>query len=112
MLIEFRVKNFLSFENEAVFNMISGKGRNFNERIYKDKNMKVLKFASLFGGNGSGKSNFVKAVSFSRDYIIRGNDRTIIQKYFKLTPESKEIPSKFEYKIKTHEKQAIFCLIK
>lgn len=104
MLIEFRVKNFLSFENEAVFNMISGKGRNFNERIYKDKNMKVLKFASLFGGNGSGKSNFVKAVSFSRDYIIRGNDRTIIQKYFKLTPESKEIPSKFEYKIKTQGK--------
>lgn len=104
MLIEFRVKNFLSFENEEIFDMVAGKGRNFNERIYKDKYTKILKFASLFGGNGSGKSNFVKAISFSRNYIVRGNDRTIIQKYFKLNPESKETPSKFEYKIKTHGK--------
>ena len=79
MLIEFRVKNFLSFENEEIFDMVAGKGRNFNERIYRDKYTKILKFASLFGGNGSGKSNFVKAISFSRDYIVRGNDRTIIQ---------------------------------
>lgn len=104
MLIEFRVKNFLSFENEEIFDMVAGKGRNFNERIYRDKYTKILKFASLFGGNGSGKSNFVKAISFSRDYIVRGNDRTIIQKYFKLNPKSKETPSKFEYKIKIHGK--------
>ena len=104
MLIEFRVKNFLSFENEEVFDMVAGKGRNFNERVYKDKSTKILKFASLFGGNGSGKSNFVKAIAFSRDYIVRGNDRTILQNYFKLNPESKETPSKFEYKIKMNEK--------
>ncbi len=104
MLIKFKVKNFLSFENEEIFDMIAGKGRNFNERIYKDRHSKILKFASLFGGNGSGKSNFVKAVSFSRDYIVRGNDRTIIQKYFKLNPDFKNTPSKFEYTIKIQDK--------
>lgn len=104
MLIEFRVKNFLSFESEEIFDMVAGKGRNFNERVYKNKSFKILKFASLFGGNGSGKSNFVKAIAFSRDYIVRGNDRTILQNYFKLNPESKEIPSKFEYKIKINDR--------
>ena len=61
MLLEFKVKNFLSFENEQQFIMNAGKGRSFNDRTYRDNYNKILKFGSLFGANGSGKSNFIKS---------------------------------------------------
>ena len=102
MLIEFKVKNFLSFEKEEVFSMIAGKGRGFSERVYKDNQHKLLKFSALFGSNGSGKSNFVKAIAFSRNYILRENNRAIIQKYYKLNPNCKNTPSLFSYKIKVN----------
>ena len=41
MLIGFKVKNFLSFEKEEIFSLEAGKGRNFNERIYNQKNCKT-----------------------------------------------------------------------
>ncbi len=100
MLIEFKVKNFLSFEEEEVFSMVAGKGRGFSERVYKDNQHKLLKFSALFGSNGSGKSNFVKAIAFSRNYILRENNRATIQKYYKLNPNCKNTPSLFSYKIK------------
>lgn len=100
MLIEFKVSNFLSFEKEEIFDLSAGKGRNFNERVFQDNKSKILKFSALFGANGSGKSNFVKAIQFSRSYITRGNNRATIQKFYKLKPEYKETPSLFEYKIK------------
>ena len=100
MLIEFKVSNFLSFEKEEIFDLSAGKGRNFNERVFQDNKSKILKFSALFGANGSGKSNFVKAIQFSRSYITRGNNRATIQKFYKLKNEYKETPSLFEYKIK------------
>ena len=104
MLIEFKVKNFLSFQQEETLNLIAGKGRNFNDRVCKDGYLKILKFASLFGANGSGKSNFVKAIAFSQNYIVNGNNRAIINKYYKLSPMSKGEVSTFEYKIKVKDK--------
>lgn len=104
MLLEFKVRNFLSFDNEQVLSMNAGKGRNYNDRTYKGRYHKVLKFASLFGANGSGKSNFVKAVSFSRNYIVSGNNRATIQKYFKLNSINKDASSLFEFKIIIDEK--------
>lgn len=42
MLLEFKVKNFLSFENEQQFIMNAGKGRSFNDRTYRDNYNKIL----------------------------------------------------------------------
>lgn len=104
MLVEFKVSNYLSFEKEEKLNLNAGKGRNFNERVFQDGKSKILKFSALFGANGSGKSNFVKAIQFSRNYIIRGNNRATIQKYYKLNPDCKESPSLFQYIIKLNNK--------
>lgn len=108
VLIDFRVKNFLSFDDEQIFSLIAGKGRNFNNRIYQDSNSKILKFSALFGSNGSGKSNFVKAISFSKDYIIRGNDRATIQQYNKINPLCKDSTTIFEYKLSIDKKVYIY----
>ena len=104
MLINFKVRNFLSFENEECFSMVAGKGRAFANRVYQDKHNKILKFASLFGANGSGKSNFVKAIGFSKNYIAFGNPRAFIDQYYKLNPGCKDMPTLFEYKIKIADK--------
>lgn len=104
MLIDFKVKNFLSFEEQESLSLVAGKGRNFDNRLYKNKKNKILKFSALFGANGSGKSNFVKAIFFSREYIKRGDNRATIQKYYKINPIAKEQPTSFEYKIKVGEK--------
>lgn len=104
MLISFKVSNFLSFEKEQIFSLVPGKGRSFSDRLYQDNSTKILKFSALFGPNGSGKSNFVNAIDFSREYIIHGNNRATIPKYYKLDTSYKDKPSVFEYKIRTMNK--------
>ena len=99
LLVRFRTKNFLSFQNEIVFDMTAGKGRSFNNRVYKYEGNKVLKFASLFGANGSGKSNLVKAIDFSKDYIIKNNDNSVIPCFYRINENSKFETSIFEYEI-------------
>lgn len=64
MLLQFRIGNFLSFNEIQTFSMEAGKVRNFSERLYKDGKYKLLKFMSIYGANASGKSNLVYAFSF------------------------------------------------
>ena len=84
MLISFGVENFLSIKNEQVLSLKAGKGRAFNKRVYQNTNLKILKFSSIFGANGSGKSNFVKAIAFARNYILNGSRNSFINKYYKI----------------------------
>lgn len=99
MLVDFSVENFLSFNKRETFSFSAGKGRNFNERIYSDGKNKLLKFAALFGANSSGKSNFVKAIAFARNYIVSEVKSASLKGYFKLNENAKELPSLFEFKI-------------
>lgn len=104
MLIRFNVKNFLSFSTQEdgsaeEFSMIAGKVRSKNEHIYEDKNIKLLKFAAVYGANASGKSNLVKAMDFMKKTVIEGLPVEHTEKYCKVKPENKEKPSYFEIEI-------------
>ena len=57
MLSEFKVSNFLSFDDEQVFSMEAGKVRSNINRVYTDNGYKLLKFMAVYGANASGKSN-------------------------------------------------------
>lgn len=101
MLIRFNVSNFLSFDNEQEFSMISGKVTKFNERIVKDESMEILKFAALYGANASGKSNLIKAIDTAKKIVVNGIDSiTENDLHFKLKSENKEKPTKFEFEFK------------
>ncbi len=69
MLIEFQIRNFLSFKNEAIFSMILGKDKTkLPENFVTIPNLKeksILKTAIIYGPNASGKSNFIKAMDCS-----------------------------------------------
>ena len=99
MLLCFSVENFLSFNEKEVFSLNAGKGRMFNERVYTDGKNKILKFSAVFGANGSGKTNLVKAVSFAQQMIIQGIKNASSNSYFKLDETRINTPSKFEFKL-------------
>lgn len=55
MLIRFNIRNFLSFDvqdngKSEEFSMIAGKVKSKEERLYKDENIKLLKFSAIYGG--------------------------------------------------------------
>jgi hypothetical protein len=76
MLLQFTVSNFLSFDEEATFSMVPDKGddRHPNHvlRVANKKDGASLRAAAIYGANGAGKSNLVKAILFARDLIVEG----------------------------------------
>lgn len=103
MILEFSVKNFLSFKDRVVFSMIanSNKGLDDNYVILNEK--KVLKTSAIYGANASGKSNLFKVLAlvvsmlkYSNKYDINA-DLPIIP--FKLDSKSYASPSEFEIKL-------------
>jgi len=74
MLISVTLENWMSFRESTTFSMIAyNKDKTHSDRLFhaKDYNIKILPIAAIFGGNASGKSNFIKAIEFVRS-IIRG----------------------------------------
>lgn len=72
MLIRFKVSNFLSFKEETEFSMVASPERIHSNHVVKGKNQpNLLRSALLYGANAAGKSNFVKAVDFAKDLIIK-----------------------------------------
>lgn len=109
MLIRFNVKNFLSFAikqdgRSEEFSMIAGKVRNKKEHIYDDGNLKLLKFASVYGANAAGKSNLIKAMAFMKSTVVNGLPKGHTDKYCKINEANKDKASYFEVEIKIGEK--------
>lgn len=73
MLLRFYVSNFMSFLDEAEFNMFPSALKTHKEHVYADKKVPLLKAAAIYGANGSGKSNFIKAVHFLHDVVVMGD---------------------------------------
>ena len=62
MLIEFKVKNYLSFKDQQVLSMVASSDTSLSENTIKTEILgkrKLLRCAVLFGPNASGKSNFM-----------------------------------------------------
>ncbi|MDD6643401.1 MAG: ATP/GTP-binding protein [Firmicutes bacterium] len=105
MLIRFNVKNYLSFSaredgSTEEFSMIAGKVRSKKEHLYDDGNIKLLKFAAVYGANASGKSNLVKAMDFMRQTVLMGLPDGCTSQYCRMKEENKNLPSYFEVEIK------------
>ena len=72
MLIEYKVKNFMSFKDEIVLSMVSDKNENCKDtNLFQIENMAVLKTAAIFGANASGKSNFIESFSFFNNLLVK-----------------------------------------
>lgn len=99
MLLRFNVKNFLSFDDDTEFSMFSGKTRLKDNHLIKTKKTNLLKFAAIYGANAAGKSNLVKAMSYSKNIILRSMNDASRESYFKGNENNKEKKTTFEYEI-------------
>jgi len=108
MLIRFVASNFLSFNEEVEFNMLAGSYRTHKHHVYKAGKLKVLKGAAIYGANGAGKSNFVKAIDYLKKLIEKGGlNKTITQNKFKLDSVNRITPTEFE--IEFYYKRKIYA---
>ncbi|MDR0971630.1 MAG: ATP-binding protein [Bacteroidales bacterium] len=74
MLLRFKISNFLSFGEEVVFDMFPNpKRRKFMEHINHNNDIPLLSLAAIYGANGSGKSNFIKAFNFLKHFVLYQN---------------------------------------
>jgi uncharacterized protein len=97
MLIRFVVSNFLSFNEESDFNMIAGSYKIHKHHVYNSGKVDVLKAAVIYGANGSGKSNLMKAINFLKETVRKGGiEESIDDKKFKLNKSNSEKPISFE----------------
>lgn len=70
MLVRFIVDNVLSFGDETEFNMLpQARLRTHPHHKYNTEQFPLLKMSALYGANGAGKSNLVKAIDMLLEFI-------------------------------------------
>lgn len=80
MLLQFKVKNYKSFLEQAEFSMETApkqKGLDYSLTSvkFKKRTIKGLSASVIYGPNASGKTNIIGAMDTLRSIIIRGNIR-------------------------------------
>ncbi|WNJ17340.1 ATP-binding protein [Pontibacter sp. G13] len=105
MLLRLVVKNFLSFRREMEFNTFP------YERISRHKHhvyevgdgLKMLKTSAIYGANGSGKTNLVKALSLLQNIATDRQQQlgTLNAPFFKLSEKGAEQPISIEAEFKS-----------
>ena len=103
MLVQFKMKNVLSFKEETIFDMtaISAYKEHVSNLIDIDKKEKYLRVAAIYGANASGKSNLVCAMRFFQRIIVESLNNvddgaeSILEKY--------SMPFSFEDKMENSE---------
>ncbi len=109
MLIRFTASNFLSFDQEVEFNMIAGSFKTHKHHLHDVGKIKVLQSAAIYGANGAGKSNLVKAMEFLQDLVLEGHiNHDINAKKFKLNPKSELIPTSLEIEFSIGKKIFVY----
>jgi uncharacterized protein len=113
MLLEFTIENWKSFRDPVTFSMIAGSERRHNQRLTRVKfgsqNLRVLPISAIFGANASGKSNFVEAIGFAKDFITDAGGiepEFLVKRYkpFLLDDDSYQKPTEFSFTILIDQK--------
>lgn len=90
MLVQFTVRNVLSFKEEATFDMtaINAYKEHKSNLIDIGRKEKLLKVAAVYGANASGKSNLCAAISLFRHIVMNSmnsyeeGDKSPISEYY------------------------------
>jgi len=72
MLVSLTIENWKSFRKETTFTMEVEEDTEYGYRVPASKrlDLQVLPVTAIFGGNASGKSNLLKALSFMQDCVV------------------------------------------
>lgn len=97
MIIRFEVGNVLSFDEDKEFNMLPmPKYRRLDKHKYSINDFDILKLAAIYGANGAGKSNLIKALAFLQDIVTEDKlPKKIKNTRFKFNANAKQLPQNF-----------------
>lgn len=104
MLLQFAVENFLSFRDKTVFSMRAAanveRGPEAPDVV---RGSDIARCAALYGANASGKSNFIKALSFAQELVVLGVEEPgrILTRPFRLDAATAGAPSSFEFYLRS-----------
>ena len=104
MLIDFTIKNFRSFKDEADLSAETGARLTKYKRTntFSNLSVPVLKSLLIFGPNGAGKSQLFNALYLMRQMVLNGGTQTVTQQLpyipFKFDQESNQRPTTFAVK--------------
>jgi len=106
MLIEFKVKNYRSIKDEQTLTMVKATAKELEDTntfitTEKKKPLKLLRSATIYGANASGKSNLLKAMSTMKTIILNSDSKNKRGTKLPVTPflldsEAKNEPTEFE----------------
>lgn len=84
MLLRVSLQNFFSFKEQTEFNLFpSSRTMQLTGHIVLQDYAKVLRMSAVYGANGAGKSNLVKAVSLVRRMVVAGTVDSVSSVYYR-----------------------------
>ncbi len=100
MLIRFSVENFKSFNDRQELVMIPAKKLKTNkEHVIPLNKVSVLRNATIYGANASGKTNIIDAIRFAKHVITKKIPMEASKMYCRVFSENQEKESKFDFEI-------------
>ena len=102
MLIQFSVKNFMSFKEKAVLALNPSTDSEHPENINEENGYKASNLIAIYGANASGKTSLYKAMTVALIFIKNSNMIQVNQPIFGIVPfkfdnETLLGPSEFEF---------------
>lgn len=74
MIIEFICNNYKSIRNEINLSMLATKDKELLDTLLEYKNNKILPIAEIYGANGAGKTNVIKALGYFKFLVANSNN--------------------------------------
>ena len=109
MLLNYFVENFKSFGTAQKFSMIPTRNQNHRDHVFEENTYKALKMSAIYGGNASGKSNFVESIFHLRNIVLAGEVRRILSPcYFKLKDLGQD--TRFEVEIGIGDRMFLYAV--
>jgi len=114
MIIQFLIENYKSFKHETIFSFVGSTTakEHEEENTFPWRNYKLLKSNAIYGANASGKSNLLNAIKDMKRVVLTSFQNALIENFkeksiqpFKLSVETKELPSIFETVFIQNDKQ-------
>jgi len=114
MILEFKVKNFLSFKEEQTISFEASTDKYLEDYhcILADKDTKVLRMCMIYGANASGKSNLLIALDFLKKICLETKERNEKTGFipFSFDQKTKYEPGQFEISFFTEGHRYVYSI--
>ncbi len=103
MIINISLENWMSFYRPVTFSMVASRERQHGERVPRVSKYqtRVLPIAAIYGGNASGKTNFFKALNFTKNLVVEGTrpESLIPVEPYRLNTKGIKEPSRLSFEL-------------